>query len=123
MGWSGKFCMGDTPDQRRSGSLPQITFVAGANDAKATPTAAALIVTQLVERLGLGPLLHDLGMGKDSGVEVEHVILVFLLMASYGATSLNNLVERLRKDTSLAAIVGGVEDITNRVAGVLQPAP
>jgi len=45
------------------------------------------------------------------------VILVFLLMASYGATSLNNLVERLRKDTSLAAIVAGVEHITNRVLG------
>ena len=34
-----------------------------------------MIVTQLVERLGLGPLLHDLGMGKDNGVEMEHVIL------------------------------------------------
>jgi hypothetical protein len=38
-------------------------------------------------------------------------------MASYGATSINNLVERVRKDTSLAAIIGGVEDITNRVLG------
>jgi hypothetical protein len=109
--------MAQTAGTKRQDPLPRITFV----DAKATPTAAALIVTQMIERLGLLPLVSELGMEKESGVEVEHVILVFLLMASYGATSVAALAQRVQQDTSLQAIVGGVKQITDRVLGYYPP--
>lgn len=54
-------------------------------------------------------------MDKDGGVEVEHVVLVFLLMATYGATSVRDLVKHVQEDTALAEIAGGIVQITERV--------
>lgn len=79
--------------EKRPDPLPQVRFVAAAADAKETPRAGALILTDLVKRFGLIPLVNELDMEKDGGVEVEHVVLVFLLMATYGATSVADLVK------------------------------
>src|SRR5438128_1224320 len=102
---------------KRPGPLPQVRFVAAAEDARETPRASALILTELVKRLGLVPLINGLGMQKDGGVEVEHVVLVFLLMATYGANSVRDLVKHVQGDTALAEIAGGIEQITDRVLG------
>ena len=103
--------------EKRPDPLPQVRFVPASEDAKETPRASALILTELVKRLGLVPLVTDLGMEKDGGVNVEHVVLVFLLMATYGATSVRDLVKHVQEDTALAEIAGGIEQITDRVLG------
>jgi hypothetical protein len=97
--------------------LPKVRFEATAGDARETPRASALILTELIQRLGLIPLISGLGMDKDGGVEVEHVILVFLLMATYGATSVRDLVIHVDEDTALEEICGGINQITDRVLG------
>jgi hypothetical protein len=97
------------------GALPKITFVAGEDDAKPTPNASAPIVASLVERMGLAEVARELGMDKHHGVEIEHIILVFLLFASYQATSVKDLQEKAKQDQALADILDGVEEITDRV--------
>ena len=109
--------MSPSANETRQSPRPQITFVAAGQDAKATPRASALILTELIDRLGLSPLLNELEMGKESGVEVEDVVLTYLLMSSYGAKSVKDLVEQVQEDTSLAAILGDIEKITDRVIG------
>jgi hypothetical protein len=109
--------MSQSAPERRPDPLPQVRFVATSADAKETPRASALILTELVKRLGLISIVNELGMDKDGGVDVEHVVLVFLLMATYGATSVRDLVKHVQEDTALAEIAGGIEQITDRVLG------
>jgi hypothetical protein len=103
--------------EKRPGPLPRVRFEIASEDAIETPRASALILTDLVERLGLVALIQDIGMEKDGGVLVEHVVLVFLMMATYGATSVRDLVKHVQDDTALAEIAGGIEQITDRVLG------
>lgn len=95
--------------------LPRIVFTASEEEAKETPKGSALILTALIERLGLVEIARDLGMDKQHGVDIEHVLLVFLLFSAYGATSIRDLEKKAREDTALAAVMDGVSEITQRV--------
>ena len=46
---------------------------------------------------------------------MEHVLLVFLLFATYGARSVRDLERKAQEDTALAAVMDGVGEITQRV--------
>jgi len=89
--------------------------MASEEEAHATPRGSALIVADLIERLGLASLANDLEMGKHHGLGMEHILLVFLLFAAYGATSVSDLHEKAKEDTALAELMNGVGEIEEHV--------
>lgn len=95
--------------------LPRIVFEVAKAEASATPQGSALILSALIERFELADMARELGMDKHHGVSIEHVLLVFLLFSAYGATSISDLEEKAKADTSLASIMDGIGEITQRV--------
>ena len=94
---------------------PQLLFVASEEEAAATPQSSALVLSALSKQLGLTEIAEELGMDKHHGVGMDHVILVFLLFATYGATSVRDLERKAKEDTALAAVMDGIGQITQRV--------
>lgn len=100
---------------QRGGALPRIVFAVSKEDAKAAPRGASLIVATMVKQFGLTEIAEELDMGKHHGLSIEHVLLVFLLFSSYGATSVRDLQRKAQEDTSLAAILEGIGEIHEHV--------
>jgi hypothetical protein len=101
-------------------ALPRIRFVAAEDEAKATPHGSALILATLIERFKLSEIARELEMEKHHGVDMEHVLLVFLLSCTYGARSTRELERHASEDPSLAAVMDGVTAITQRVLRYFQ---
>lgn len=95
--------------------LPRVVFEVTKEEAKATPQGSALILSALIQRFELAEMARELEMDKHHGVSIEHLLLVFLLFSAYGATSISDLEDKAKKDTSLASIMGGISEITQRV--------
>jgi len=94
---------------------PKIRFVVDVAEVTPTPQASALIVQRLLEQLGFGSLLSELGLDKNHGVAAEEIALVLLLYSSYGVDSVAKLQEKARQDKALAEILPDVKAITGKV--------
>jgi len=94
---------------------PKIRFVVDVAEVTPTPQASALIVQRLLEQLGFGSLLSELGLDKNHGVAEEEIALVLLLYSSYGVDSVAKLQEKARQDKALAQILPAVEAINEKV--------
>jgi len=74
-----------------------------------------VILATLIERFGLAEIARELEMEKHHGIGMEHVLLVFLLSCTYGARSVSELHAKASGDPTLAAVMGGVAAVTERV--------
>ena len=72
---------------RSDSILPHITFVASKDEISETPRGSALIIASLADKFGLTDIAKDLIGEKHHGLAIEHIIVIFLLYAAYGATS------------------------------------
>ena len=93
--------MSSQPD----GALPRITFVLSKDEVAETPRASALIIASLAEKFGLTTIATELLGEKHHGLAMEHIIVIFLLYASYGATSVKELKEKAQQDRALARLL------------------
>jgi hypothetical protein len=102
---------------RSDSILPRITFVESKGEISETPRASAVIITYLVEKFGLTDIAKDLIGEKHHGLAIEHIIIIFLLYAAYGATSVKDLKEKAQKDRSLLCILENtkIQDIEDHV--------
>jgi hypothetical protein len=102
---------------RPEGSLPRITFVSSSEETAETPRASAAIVAHLVQKFGLVEIAAELDIEKHHGLGMEHMLVLFLLYASYGATSVKDLKEKAQRDRTLARILEdtGIETIEDHV--------
>jgi hypothetical protein len=102
---------------RPQGELPRITFVAADDEVAETPRGSAPIVAYLMEKFGLVEIAKELLGDKHHGLAIEHLILIFLLYAAYGATSVKDLKEKAQRDRALARLLEdtGIETIEDHV--------
>ena len=54
-------------------------------------------------------------MDKHHGVPAEHIILILLLYSSYNVDSIEKLQKKARNDKALAAVIGSIKLINNKL--------
>ena len=96
-------------------TTPRIEFHKAPKSIEQTPTSAAVTAKLLMERFGIADIWRDLNMDKHHGVPAEHIILILLLYSSYNVDSIERLQKKAQKDKALAAIIGSVNLINNKL--------
>ena len=83
-----------------------------ARNPQASPRARGCLAIKFWQRFRLGEHLGWVGVGKERGLALAHVLLIVMLFGLTNASSLANLVEEVNQDVVLCSILGieGVEE-------------
>ena len=98
-----------------SSTTPQIEFHQASKPIEQTPTSAPITAKLLMERFGIADIWRELNMDKHHGVPAEHIILILLLYSSYNVDSIEKLQKKARNDKALAAVIGSIKLINNKL--------
>ena len=92
--------------QRWRRQMKQINVGRAARDPKAPPRARGCLAAKFWQRFKLGEHLESIGVCKEKGLALTHIMLVVMLFGLMNATSLSNVVEEVNQDVVLRNILG-----------------
>ena len=92
--------------QRWRRQMRQIKVGRAARDPKAPPRARGCLAAKFWQRFKLGEHLENMGVCKEKGLALTHIMLVVMLFGLMNATSLSNIVEEVNQDIVLRNILG-----------------
>jgi hypothetical protein len=92
--------------QRWRRQMQQINVGRAARDPKAPPRARGCLAAKFWQRFKLGEHLESIGVCKEKGLALTHIMLIVMLFGLMNATSLSNVVEEVNQDVVLRNILG-----------------
>jgi len=93
-------------EKRRHQQMRSMNIGRAARNPQAPPRARGCLAVKFWQRFRLEEHLEWLGVGKEKGQALAHILLVVMLFGLMNASSLANLVEEVNQDVVLCHILG-----------------
>ncbi len=101
-------------------ATPKIEFRMSEEKIEEQPRFSSIVVQKMIEVLGVEQIADNLNMEKHHGVSINDIMFVLLLYASYGVTSITQLIDKSKADKALSSIIEDVKKINNKVLHYFQ---
>ncbi|MDY7076083.1 MAG: hypothetical protein SXV54_04070 [Chloroflexota bacterium] len=102
--------------------MRQVNIGRAARNPKAPPRTRGCWAAKFWQRFKLGEHLESIGVCKEKGLALTHIMLIVMLFGLMNATSLSNVVEEVNRDVVLRNLLGKEKDYP-LLSEIYEPGP